>query len=371
MVQFFRSRQHDGRRRVATDDLASASPPAQAKPSGSKAAARRYATDSLREKQSRLIDFIPQSLAKLFGLFLLGLAAIAAIEAVYATRVLDIAETRLPAFDLTIEGSLNNWFTAVTLDLAGIVALIVYSLRRHRLDDYHGRYRVWLWAAACWLWLSIDEAASLHESFQGALSALAGQTPRETEFVSFGLYAMVIGGVGLRLLFEMRACRTAIFAMTLVGVAFAVAVAAHFAWLPAAAGEYGVLIEEGCEMGGSLLLLLSMCLYARYVILDSQGLLASQPAKEPAKASRHGLWSRKTKIDAAHATVRPSAKRSDLDSMPSKYTDDEDETDTIAGDDEDEPDQQSEAAPGVHRLSKAERKALRRQQEKQRKTRLG
>jgi hypothetical protein len=369
MVQFFRSRQHDGRRRIVTEDGPGASAPAPIKAASAKSTSRRYPADALRDKQPRLIDLIPHSLAKLFLLFLVGVGAIAAIEAVYATRVFDVADQRLPAFDLALEGSLNNWFTSIALDIAGVVALIIYSLRRHRLDDYHGRYRVWLWAAACWLWLSIDEAASLHESLQSSLAVLANQGPREAELVTFGLYGLIVGGVALRLFFEMRACRTAVMAIVFAGLTFAGAIAAHFGWLPPAAAEYRMLIEEGCEMGGTLLLAFSMCLYARYVILDSQGLIASHPEKEPATNKRRGLWGRTTKIDAAHASVRPSSKRSDLDAAPARHSDDEeDESDTGADDDERD---SSDDAHDLHKLSKTERKAMRRQQEKQRKSRLG
>ncbi|HEY1599673.1 MAG TPA: hypothetical protein VGG64_08730 [Pirellulales bacterium] len=375
MVQFFRSRQGDDRRRrvVADEGTGAAGTPVAKSTAANRSSARRYPAESLREHQPRLIDFIPQKLPKLILLLALGLTVIAGIEAAYATNALRVAEHHLPTFDLTAEGSLNNWFTSLTLDLAAVVALVVYSLRRHRLDDYHGHYRIWLWVAACWLWLSVDEAASLHESVQTTLREFAGQSLRETEMIWVGFYALVVGGITLRLVFELRSCISSLVALTISGVTFATALAAHFGFLPPNVAEYGVLIEEGCEMGGSLLLLFSMCLYARHVILDSQGLVAAKPAKAPkeakaeAAAGRRSLWGRKEKVDQPHASVRPSSKRSDLDSVEAKaHNDNEDE------DDEDE-DGEGNADSGhdVHNLSKSERKALRRQQEKQRKTRLG
>ena len=130
-----------------------------------------------------------------------------------------------------------------------------------------------------------------------------------------------------------------------------------------------MLIEEGCEKGGSLLVHFAMCLYARYVILDAQGLIAVQVARKEAPAEpRRGLWGRKTKVDQAHTSVRPSSKRSDLESVPARNAvDDEDDEDDEDGEDEDE----TGGAHDAHRLSKSERKALRRQQERQRKQRLG
>ena len=372
MVQFFRSGQSDDRRRrVLGDDTGAGAAAATAagKPSSRRAASRNYPVEALREHQPRLIDYVPQRLTTLLALFLVGIATIAGLEAAYATRALDVSEAHLPAFDLGEEGSLSNWFTSVTLALAGVVALVVYSLRRHRLDDYHGRYRIWLWAALCWMWLSIDEAACVHESFQAVLAALAGQSAPETELVWTGVYALVIGGVTLRLLFEMRSCRSSTLAIVLAAATFVGGIVAHLGWLPAAANDYRVLIEEGCEMAGSLLLLFSMCLHARFVVLDAQGMVAARPAKAaaaaPATTTRRGLWGRKTKIDPAHESVRPASKRSDLDSVSARDEDDD------SSDDESDDDDQGDRAHDVHRLSKSERKALRRQQERQRKTRLG
>jgi hypothetical protein len=370
MVQFFRSGQHDDRRRRvvaedATGTVAVSSKPAAPRRAGS----RRYAVEALRERQPPLMDFVPQTLTKLSILLFVGLATIAGLEAVYVTRALDIGDARLPAFDLALEGSLNNWFTSITLDLAGVVAIVIYSLRRHRLDDYHGRYRIWMWAAACWLWLSIDEAASLHESIQTALAEFAGETMPDTELVWVGFYALVVGGIAARLIFEMRSCVSSTCALVLSGVVFTAAVAAHFGWLPPAVSEYRVLVEEGCEMTGSLLLLFSMCLHARYVILDSQGLLAARPEKASAPRGRRSLWGGKAAVDPAHDSVRPAGRRSDLEPIAAKGVDDDEDED--AADDDDADDAQSSNAHNVHRLSKAERKALRRQQERQRKAKLG
>ncbi len=351
------------------DDAVAAPTPTSAVRTGGTArnASRRYPVEAYRDHQPRLIDLVPRSLAKLFLLFFAGALVIAGIEAVYATRALEFSEGHLPSFDLRAEGSLNNWFTSLALDLACVVALVIYSLRRHRLDDYHGRYRVWLWAAVAWLWLSIDEAACLHQSIQSLLREFARQSTREAELTTIGGYVLLVGGVALRLLFEMRQCRSSVAAFVLAGMTYTAAVVAHFGWLPAQLTEYAVLVEEGCEMSGSLLLLLSMCLYARFVVLDAKGLIAAGPEKvtKPAAKSAGGLFGRKTKIDPAHTAVRPAAKRSDLDAVTVRDSDDDEEDD----DDDDEEDSEESHAP--HKLSKAERKALRRQQERQRKQRLG
>ena len=44
--------------------------------------------------------------------------------------------------------SLAGWLAQVSLGVATAVALIVRLMRRHRRDDYNGRYRAWGWLAA-------------------------------------------------------------------------------------------------------------------------------------------------------------------------------------------------------------------------------
>ncbi len=375
MVQFFRSGQTDDRRRrVVPDDAAPASTSSVAAPAR-RAATGNYPADALRHKQARMADFIPQKILKIVLLFTGGVAVIAALLSVYATRIAVVAEQHLPALNVAGEGSLVNWFTSTLLLLAAVTALVVYSIRRHRLDDYHGKYRLWLVAAVAWFWLSIDEAAGLHQSLQAVATHLGGPSIPHTELLWVGTYALLFGALGLRLAFEMRASRASSTVFVLAGMVLGTAAVAHMGWLPLPDEQVRLLVEEGCEMSGSLLLLLAMSLHARYVILDSEGRLSATVKKkekeqgaEAAPKKRRGLFGRKAKVEAAHESGRPHASRSDLESVRSKDDAAEDSDD----EDDDEDDQDSDAtAQDPHRLSKTERKALRRQQERQRRTRLG
>ena len=50
-------------------------------------------------------------------------------------------------FDPRSMQSLAGWLSQVALGVAAAVALIVRLMRRHRRDDYNGRYRAWGWLA--------------------------------------------------------------------------------------------------------------------------------------------------------------------------------------------------------------------------------
>jgi hypothetical protein len=236
-----------------------------------------YGDAQFMDEQPRLIDLVPRRLSAYLLLLLAGLAVIAALEGLYTwmPRFASLTtDGRVATFDLDGEGSLAVWFSSMTLALAGLTAILVYSIRRHKTDDYRGHYRIWLWAATCWFVMSIDETASLHEGFKGMMIVVTG-----TEVFGDGsiwwaaVYFFLLGAVGTRLLVDMRRCWLSSGALLLVAVCYAVAVATQHGWILPDYGARAVMLEEGAEMLGDVVLLLAMGLHARYVILDAKGLL--------------------------------------------------------------------------------------------------
>ncbi len=134
---------------------------------------QRYGDAEFLDQQPSLLDLAPRRLIGWALIFLAGAMLIAAIEAlsVWMPRLTAVLGHRPPvgpiaAFDLGGKGSLAAWFSSLLLLAASLVAVLVYSVRRHQVDDYRGRYRVWLWAALCWFLMASDAAASLHEGFR-------------------------------------------------------------------------------------------------------------------------------------------------------------------------------------------------------------
>jgi hypothetical protein len=260
------------------------------------------------------------------------------------------------AIDLDGEGSLAVWFSSMTLAAAGLVAVVIYRVRQHRSDDYNGRYRIWLWGAMCCFLLSLDETASLHEGFKEMMSHSTG-----TRLLGDGSmwwvigYVFLLGGVGTRLLVDMRECAVSITAMVATAACYAVAVAAQLGWLLPDSGAQGVMLEEGAEMVGNLMLLLAMGLHARHVILDAQGEL---PEPKPRRASvrqleeeeeepeeeRLAAFDHPVVVHPPHGVSRPAAPVTPEREPPPKRPVLMPETPEI---------------PSQRKLSKAERKALR------------
>jgi hypothetical protein len=231
------------------------------------------------DEQSRLTDLVPTRLPAFLIPLVLGTAVIAGLEALYAwmPQLARFAtDGRVAAFDLDGEGSLAVWFSSMTLAAAGLVAIVVYTVRRHKVDDYHGRYRIWLWAASCWLLMSLDETASLHEGFKEMMATVSGTRLFGDGSVWWVVpYFFLLGAVGTRLLVDMRCCWLSSATLVLAALCYASAVAAQLGLVLHDGGAREVMFEEGAELFGDLLLLMAMGLHARHVILDAQGLLSS------------------------------------------------------------------------------------------------
>ena len=337
----------DRRRRLLSEETKSTRGVREADSDESPAEPRRAAATNTREtaymdSYPRLIDLIPHKRSTLAILFLAGIAVVAGLETLYHFMPQWSAGTtdgRIAAFDLDGEGSLAVWFSSTTLSAAGLVALLIYAVRQHKADDFHGHYRVWLWASAVWFLMSIDECGSLHEGFKELMTVATGQRLLGDGSVWWiGAYGLLGGAIGLRLLLEMRVCWSSTSTLVLALGCYVVAIVTQLQFILPESGARGVMLEEGCEMVGNLLLLLSMLLHARYVTREAEGLT-------PAKASK---TQRKSREDSA------PAKRNDLAATKSGPL-----ASAVSRAQQLRVDADADA--GARRLSKAERKAMRRQ----------
>ena len=328
----------DRRRRLLTDDLSDpddASPcrvwPDDGTPPRK---SEYYGNAEFLERQWQLLDLVPRRLLVLTLLLLAGAAVIAGLEAAYAWMLERVAagntvtvgnavaagNTVAAALDIGAKGSLACWFSSLTLLAASVAAVLVYTVRRHRTDDYQGRYRVWLWAGGCWFLMATDQAASLREGFRAAMIGWTG-TPllRDGTLWWVVIYVLVFGAVGSRLLLDMRPSRLSIGALGAAAIAYGLAMASHLGWTPVGTAAGEVMFRVGSEMAGQLMLLTAMGLHVRYVLLDAQGLV---PHPEPRKVEKpdddetneevkviSAGANRWRAIDPPHVTPQPAYQR--------------------------------------------------------------
>ena len=67
-----------------------------------------------------------------------------------------------------------TWFSSALLATCAVFGLLTYQLRRHRVDDYRGRYRMWCWVVPLFLLASVDQVAGIQESVRTALLYASG-----------------------------------------------------------------------------------------------------------------------------------------------------------------------------------------------------
>jgi hypothetical protein len=164
---------------------------------------------------------------------------------------------------------------------------LVFSIRRHKLDDYRGRYGLWLWAMFVCLIASIDSTASLHQVVRGTLVALTG-TPLVGDGSVWwvGCGVCLFGIVAIRVFLDMRACPGACVALGLGVNCYLLATMTHLGFLHVIDDVVTVMLHSTSLLLGHLMLLFSFLVYSRYVFLDAQGQIASTDATRQARRGR-------------------------------------------------------------------------------------
>jgi len=237
--------------------------------------------------------------------------------------------------------SLQGWLAQVWLMVAAAVALVVRLMRRHRRDDFRGRYRAWGWMAGLLLLTALAAVVPV--------GPLVGAIVADSSGIVLGPQ-----GIGWWLALA-GACWVAVAVWAVLplhertGTALWVSLMLA-AWGGAAAAEY---LGNGRDMWlvagraawtlGAALAAVAMLAAARSVIREVRGQAVAKPARRAAKPSRR-VESPAEATDADDVEVRFDTV---TDSSASDADEEESTTDFVDGSEQE------------HRhLSKAERKRL-------------
>ena len=272
------------RRRVLNDEVLSASCSHTAlrvmTSDDSPSAVPRYSEAAGVENHPQITDFVPRryrSIVLLIAFAVLSTAGLAGIDYVATLQlgVPNIAD--VSAFQLGVPGSIAAWMASAVLFVATAACALVYSIRRHRIDDFRGRYRIWLAAAAACLVASVNSATGLHHVLADVMSHVSGWTAlRDGAFWWLAAAGLPLTWILIRTLLDVKECRLATTLLILATSFYAVATAIHLeAFQPDAA--LSPMLVGAAAMLGHWLVLASVLSYARFVILDAQGLVGSRP----------------------------------------------------------------------------------------------
>jgi hypothetical protein len=332
--------------------------------------APRYSDAAGVEHHPQVTDFFPRRFRTIGALAAGGVAATAVVEALHYF-VAPLAETygfeSAAAFDLAGTGGLTAWISASVLMLASVTCVLIYSLRRHRIDDFKGRYRIWMAAAFACVLLSVESVAPLHRMLVAVSAYYTGWTALRGHAAWWlALAGLPLGWIGLRAWLDARESRLAAVSIGAALASYGVAILSYLGIGLSVAPQTEVMITAGATLVGHWLLLVGVVSYGRFVVLDAQGLIPVRVrGSKQASGFKHEKSSKDREVknvasrstaaaDRPLRTFRESASTSAAaESHDTQWVDG---TEPVSENYDDE-----DGESGDRRLSKLERKRLRKQ----------
>jgi hypothetical protein len=342
------------RRRVLNEEVRTASGLSVTAYQGAgDADAPRYGEQASVEHHPQITDYVPRRKRAVVLTLLAGASVAAGAESLtHFAEPIAAAMPGIAASDLTgqLAGGMTAWASAVSLLLCAMLARLIYSLRRHRVDDYAGRYRVWRWIAWGGMLASINSVVQLHGVVAKIAVAATGMRLTSMGAEWWLAPAALIGGwIFVRLMLEVGESRSSLAMLVLAACSYAAAGAGSLGWSPAALGPWATALTDVMPLIGHTMALAGLMVFGRYVVLDVQGLIEHKPrpaVREPKAAKRAPapslkLSSAQTAMDASDSAAAQATTVAEDWSEDGEYDEDD----------------------GVGRkLSKADRKRLRKQQ---------
>ena len=326
--------------------------------------APRYSDAAGVENHPQVTDFVPRRYRTIALLVLAGIMTTAALGALHYFAMPIAAACGLAHIGLlamSAPGSLASWIAAVVLVVAAVMCLLVYSIRRHRIDDYRGRYRIWLAAALACVLVSADSVAGLHDALAQTLGHYTGWTALRAGAVWWlAVAGLPLTWIAVRMLLDVKECRVAVaLLLTAIG-SYVTAGASFLGLIPVSDPRIETLTTGAASLVANWLLLTAVASYARFVVLDAQGLVpvvrmrrASKPAESRKATTTRIAESSSPPTKLATSIFAAAGRTQPKTSSSTEWTDGR----RAERDNYDE-DSDEESADD-RKLSKAERKQLR------------
>ena len=259
------------RRRVLLDSTSSHDDLEQRRRSSPRRHRRAYADDALKENQLRLCDLITKAWWTIL-LFLLLLPAGMLFGIFQGYQHFHHQEDAVAAtFALSGSGNISSWFASLLLLSVMIGSLQVYLLRRHKLDDYRGRYKVWLVVAAWSAIASLDASSGLHRLLDLAARHVPASGMLATADGWWLLVASGLTGVlGLRLLVEIRRSVISLIFMSVALMGYSGLLAVQLGWISLPGAIDASLVGAMILLGSHISVCASIWIFARACFFSAQ-----------------------------------------------------------------------------------------------------
>jgi hypothetical protein len=312
--------------------------------------APRYGEQASVEHHPQVTDYVPRRKRAVVMTLLVGVTTAAAAQAlVRFAEPVAAAVPGIAAADLSqVAGGVVAWASAVTLLLCAMLAKLIYSLRRHRVDDYAGRYRVWRWIASGAVLGSMNSVIQVQGTIARLAVAATGMSFTDAGAEWWLAPLTLVGGwIFVRLMLEVGESRISLAVIIMAAACYVAAAAGALGWSPVVLAGWGDPLAFALPLVGHTIALAGLMIFGRYVVLDVQGLIThAPPRRSRTKAEKGGATVATVKLSSspvAEATVGHASR-----TQPVNATWEEE-------------DAEEGGAAGL-KLSKADRKRLRKQQ---------
>jgi hypothetical protein len=271
-----------------------------------------YAEAARAVRQLRLSDLMPRKAHMLTGLTALAtlLASAVVAAAWYAPGWSWLNPPAREIFSTSARGNLASWFASMLLLLSAAWAMQIYLLRRHKVNDYRGRYRLWVPVAASLFLGSADAVIGLRHLLGSAVSAVMPSAWIASVELAWMLpFGLLVTALGIRLTIETRRSYGTLTALGFCALAYLASAVVHvqpqvISLAGATEARVAVVVSLAAQLAGHVLLLLTVMLYGRYVFLAANGLLtvrepraARQPRPKKQRADKRAVSPESSTVD--------------------------------------------------------------------------
>ncbi len=250
-----------------------------------------YSQSVRRACQHRLVQFIPVRKRSLSAVVLAAVLVPTLLSAahfgIFVGRVLPWDTHPVASvLDASHPRSLAAWLASHLWLLCLVTTVLTFQLRRHKLDDYIGEYRLWFWLVLTCLIGSIDSTTRVTQLFGAALDQWSQvQVGWSGNAIVQATLAVLIGMLGLRLCTELKSVPVSLVLWLFGLLCWAGSLAAAQSMLKL---DVSHPMRSWCRatlwLAGLTSIWLSGLFYLRFVYIEAQrrfivrgGLISDQP----------------------------------------------------------------------------------------------
>ena len=280
---------------------------------------RTYTDAALVDNHPQISSLIPKKI------WLIGIIVLALTAAIVLLNLLNgyshlwaekYGAQLVTAFDMHAGRGLVKWLSSFLLVVAALYCLQIYLIRRHRNDDYRGTYRLWIWLAGLLLLTSVEATAGLHEFVITVSSEFVRQHLHFTSKSALLLIFLVPPVCfAARVLVEIRLSKGAVAAFVLASVSFCFAFLLRMKFFATAPHVEDVLHCNSLLVGYMSLFLSTAC-FARFVFLDSQGILIEMARKQAERLA--AKEARRKELEEVRATKMKEKEKQQAEKAAAK-----------------------------------------------------